>query len=65
MTTKKRILHAIREHCIDCCGGSKEEVRLCTVSDCALYPFRLGKDPKPARKGPKVVAAGEKKREGR
>ena len=31
MTTKKQILHAIREHCIDCSGGSKEEV--CALVD--------------------------------
>lgn len=36
---------AIREHCIDCCCGSASEVKLCTVTNCALHPFRFGKNP--------------------
>lgn len=36
---------AIREKCLDCCGGSPSEVKLCTCSNCALYPFRFGKNP--------------------
>ena len=36
---------AIRAFCIDCCGGSANEVKLCTSPKCALYPFRLGKNP--------------------
>lgn len=31
---------AIALKCIDCSGGSKKEVSLCTVKDCALYWFR-------------------------
>ncbi len=38
-------LHAIRRKCIDCCGGSSKEVRLCTSVDCALHIYRLGKNP--------------------
>lgn len=34
---------AIREKCIDCCGGQTKEVRLCTCTTCPLYPFRMGK----------------------
>ena len=36
---------AIRAHCLDCCCGQQNEVKLCTCTDCALYPFRLGKNP--------------------
>lgn len=36
---------AIREKCLDCCCGSSAEVNLCTITDCALYAFRLGKNP--------------------
>lgn len=36
---------AIREKCIDCCGGSYSEVKLCPCTNCALYPFRFGKNP--------------------
>lgn len=36
---------AIRAFCIDCCGGSSNEVKLCTAPNCVLYPFRLGRNP--------------------
>lgn len=56
MTTKQTILKAIREHCLECCGGSTNAVRHCTVKlpalqHCKLYPYRFGKDPDPARTG--------------
>lgn len=35
---------AIREKCLDCCG-SANEVKACPVTECALYPFRFGKNP--------------------
>jgi len=38
-------IKAIRAHCLDCSGGSREEVKLCTLPKCALYPFRFGKNP--------------------
>lgn len=41
-------LRAIRARCIDCCGGSYSEVRLCPCSDCPLFLYRLGKRPKSA-----------------
>lgn len=36
---------AIRAKCLDCCGGSANEVRLCTAPNCPLYHFRFGKNP--------------------
>lgn len=36
---------AIRAKCLDCCCGSPKEVDLCPCPDCALYPFRFGKNP--------------------
>jgi hypothetical protein len=36
---------AIREKCLDCCCGQANEVKLCTVERCALWPFRFGKNP--------------------
>lgn len=36
---------AIRAFCVECCGGSTNEVKLCQSSRCALHPFRLGKNP--------------------
>jgi hypothetical protein len=36
---------AMRIKCLDCCGDSANEVRLCVAVDCALWPFRMGTDP--------------------
>lgn len=41
----KSPLKAIREKCLDCSVYQKGEVLNCTVYDCAIYPFRLGKNP--------------------
>ena len=38
-------LRAIKEKCLDCCCGDRNEVKLCTCKDCSLYPFRFGKNP--------------------
>jgi hypothetical protein len=36
---------AIREKCLDCCCGSTADVKDCSVKNCPLYPFRMGKNP--------------------
>ena len=36
---------AIKQKCLDCSGWSRQEVELCPLTECALYPFRLGKNP--------------------
>ena len=38
-------IKAIRKKCIDCCNGQYEEIRNCTVINCALYPYRMGRRP--------------------
>lgn len=45
MEYKTNPVKAIREFCIDCCGGSRETVKVCPSEKCALYPYRLGKNP--------------------
>ena len=45
-----RPLKAIRAKCLDCCGGSFTEVKLCEISDCPLFPYRFGKRPIRARR---------------
>jgi hypothetical protein len=52
MTTKTELLQTIRKHCLECCSGSYSDVEKCTsgpnakpYSTCALWVFRLGKDP--------------------
>lgn len=37
-------IKAIREKCLEC-SGSRNEVKECNVPGCALYAFRLGKNP--------------------
>jgi hypothetical protein len=41
-------IKSIREKCLDCTAGSRKEIRLCTVIQCALYPYRFGKRPSQA-----------------
>jgi hypothetical protein len=49
MTTKQKILHDINQNCFECSGFSRKEVRFCTITDCKVYPYRLGKDPNPSK----------------
>lgn len=44
-TSKTNPVKAIRLKCLDCSGGSSIEVEKCNIPTCALYPFRLGKNP--------------------
>jgi hypothetical protein len=38
-------IRAIREKCLDCSGGSAAEARKCVAIGCALWPFRMGRNP--------------------
>lgn len=38
-------LEAIRAKCVDRSSGSLVEVRNCMLTSCALYPFRMGRNP--------------------
>lgn len=42
---KNSALLAVRAKCLDCACGSDAEIRKCTLTHCALYPFRMGKRP--------------------
>jgi hypothetical protein len=42
---KNSALLAIRAKCLDCACGSNSEIRKCTLTHCALHPFRMGKRP--------------------
>lgn len=37
---------AIRQKCIDCCGGVHKEVKDCQIKDCPLWRYRMGKEEK-------------------
>lgn len=36
---------AIRDWCLQCSGDSYENLKMCSSTDCPLYPFRQGKNP--------------------
>ena len=35
------LAEAIKEKCLECCWGNKDEIRLCCLDECPLYPYRL------------------------
>lgn len=35
----------MRAFCVDCMGGQHAEVRRCTSVGCALWPYRMGRNP--------------------
>ena len=39
-------IKAIRAKCLECSCGQTKEVRLCTIKNCALHPYRMGHRPK-------------------
>jgi hypothetical protein len=41
----RSILEAVRAKCLDCCCQQPSEVRYCTATFCALWPFRMGANP--------------------
>lgn len=38
-------MKVIRARCLDCCGGSQQEVRFCVAVDCPAWAYRMGKNP--------------------
>jgi len=40
-------MKAIRAKCLDCSCYQPKEIRLCPVISCSLWPYRMGKRPKP------------------
>ena len=44
-TTKSDLLKIIRRKCLDCVCYQPREVELCPTERCALWPYRMGKDP--------------------
>lgn len=38
-------MRAIRAKCLDCSSQQPSEVRKCTITQCPLWPYRLGKRP--------------------
>jgi len=49
-------LKAIRFKCLECCCNNAAEVKRCHITDCTLWPFRMGKNPNRAGIGSKNMA---------
>ena len=39
-------MKAIRAKCLQCTCNQRQEIKLCTIKTCALYPYRMGHRPK-------------------
>ena len=44
--SKSGVLRAVRTNCLECGGDNFEEVKYCSATDCALWPYRLGRTPR-------------------
>ena len=38
-------MEVFRAKCLDCCGGSSQEVRYCIATSCPLWPYRMSSNP--------------------
>lgn len=48
-------MRAIKAKCLDCCCGSRQEVKVCPAMDCTLWIFRTGhKQAEKARHTPAI-----------
>lgn len=56
----RKALKAIRLKCLDCSGGSAQEVEQCEVTDCPLHAFRLGQVPEGGLRKKKTEGKGQK-----
>jgi hypothetical protein len=55
----------IRAKCLDCCCNQLIEVRGCTATGCALWPYRMGTNPFAKPRGPgKPFSHGESRQNG-
>jgi len=53
-------VRAIRAKCLECSAGQVKEVRDCSITDCPLYPFRMGKNPNRQGIGPRRILVAAK-----
>lgn len=50
-------IKAIRARCMDCACWNAAEVRNCTLTDCVLWPFRMGRTGNTKRLSPEARKA--------
>ncbi|HPN32398.1 MAG TPA: hypothetical protein PKY81_15710 [bacterium] len=48
-------LKAIKERCLDCSGYEFKEIKNCKFTDCQLFNYRLGRNPKLKGRGNKAA----------
>lgn len=54
---------AIKNKCLDCCCGTRTEVRDCEIYHCPLFPYRFGMKPDSYVKShPRTIIISEKGR---
>jgi len=53
---------AIRAFCVECVGGLVRDVTRCTARQCALFPFRHGRNPFHGRTGQPNLSAIKRKK---
>jgi hypothetical protein len=59
------LLQTIRAKCLDCCCYQPIEVRSCTATGCALWPYRMATNPFAKPRGPgKPFSHGESRQNG-
>lgn len=51
---------AIRAKCLDCSGFQPSEVRNCEITECQLFPYRMGKNPNRVGRGNSKACFSEK-----
>lgn len=56
-------MKAIRAKCLECSAGNANEVKLCPITACPLFPYRFGKNPNVKRE--RTAAQLEALRNGR
>jgi len=49
-TKELTAMKAVRQKCLECSAWSFSEVKACPATDCALWPFRLGRNPRASQK---------------
>lgn len=48
-------MRAIRAKCLECSNNSANEVKICPIKNCPLFPYRFGKRPQTAQRDGKEV----------
>jgi len=51
-------LKAIRANCMECSVYQPREVRNCNITECPLYPYRMGRNPNRKGIGNKKLSSG-------